>query len=146
MFPEELYKQIEAATRNRQWATANRRNRDRLRLRANCIVRSISGNGVHVCSKEGRTRDVSRGGVGLLMPLAYATDTEIHVAIQLDDGKRVDMTGIVTYAKLVRHGWYLIGVKFGKVSDKRLCGQTNQSDQKMSPSSHSAETRQTSRS
>lgn len=96
---------------------------DRRRLRAPCTVRYISPDGDHVMGREGRMRDISRSGIGFLIKHCFARGTQLHVTTHLSESKVVDFTGTVTFSRLIRLGWYAVGMQFSPVCDDRLVAQ-----------------------
>ncbi len=105
-------------------ALAYRRSSNRKRLRAPCIVRYLSSDGRYVHSTGGRMRDISCGGLGVLIERPFNPGTPVRVSISVANGKMIGFPGKVAFSKEVRHGWYLIGVRLGEVDDPRLADKS----------------------
>lgn len=92
----------------------------RRRLRSACTIRFFARDGVTVLTAEGRTRDVSRTGLGLVTSRHLMQNAAVHITVRLDGGREFRLPGEVIHARGVKGSWYLIGVRFRKLKDPRL--------------------------
>lgn len=99
---------------------ASKRASVRRRLRAPCLIRYASRDGTAVLTAPGKTRDLSRTGLGVLAKASFSAHAELYLTLILPDEKTVGLTGKVVYARGLRLGWYIVGVKLQPISDDRL--------------------------
>ncbi len=99
---------------------SNQRRRQRRRLRATCSIRFLARDGSTVLIAAGKTRDISRSGLGLLTNRHLSRDAAVHVQVRLADGKEFNLAGEVAYVRAVKGEWCLIGVRFRKLRDELL--------------------------
>lgn len=117
---EEIFSSVETAGDTLQKAWCNRRDHSRRSFRASCVVRYLAVFGSEVLEVEGSTRDLSRGGIGLVIREPLPLDTEVYVTVELATDRSVDLQGRVVFSQQIQPRWRLLGVRFGPV-DKRLC-------------------------
>ncbi len=115
-----VFQHLDAIASARTPTVPSSRRHDRRSLRVRCSICFLAFDGSHVATAFGVTRDISRSGLGLLTTQALPEDIEVKVSLILTPDQLVDMTGIVVQARLVRVGWYLVGVQFGAIHDRRL--------------------------
>ncbi len=90
--------------------TLNSRLRERFRFRMRCTVRYLGPDGSSVLETSGGTRDISTTGLGLITRCRFAPGTGLHVVVSLPLGRSTDLTGRVVFARLIRWGWYHVGM------------------------------------
>ena len=98
----------------------DRRSWLRKRLRVSCLIRYASRDERTVQTAAGKTRDLSRVGLGVLTKVSFPAQTDVHVTLTFEDGKTGVLTGKVIYTRGLRSGWYLTGVKLQPIADRRL--------------------------
>ena len=90
------------------------------RLRAPCTIHYPSPDGQGVFESRGRVREVSRTGLSLLGRQALAANTDVHLTVNLPDGRAFNLTGTVVFSREIRPQCHLIVVRLRPVDDKRL--------------------------
>ncbi len=101
-------------------AQDQRRGSERRQLRANCHVRFLSRDGVTVLETTGKTRDISRTGLGFVCKRHLAKNTHVHVIIAGPGRKSYNLTGVVMHSRAVKGDWYFVGVQFQQISESLL--------------------------
>lgn len=116
----QILKEIELASQlgENQWT--NKRVEPRRRARLECKVRYLSIDGEVVMNTSGWTRDISRTGLGFVTREHFARKVQLSACVQVSNSPPRTLTGTVVYSRMVNDGWYLTGMKFESVADKRL--------------------------
>ena len=96
------------------------RKSERRRLRVPCRIRFLARDRTTVLETTGKTRDISRTGLGLLCQRHLAKNTIVHVVVQGPDRKDFNLTGVVMHSRALQEGWYFVGMKFQKLPDDPL--------------------------
>lgn len=79
-------------------------------FRANCIVYYFPRDSFDIASVTGRTRNLSRCGVGVLAQHVFRTGEPIEVEIVLPDRPSMYMAGIATFSRIVGGTYHETGV------------------------------------
>ncbi|MBI4578652.1 MAG: PilZ domain-containing protein [Planctomycetes bacterium] len=82
----------------------------RYAFRANCTVRFLSPAGTEVVSLAGRTRNLSRGGLGILVKHVFRSGEAIEVELQLPNQPIMFMAGVVQFARYAGRGYHEVGI------------------------------------
>jgi hypothetical protein len=120
----EILDHIDGQARALGERTENRRSWLRKRLRVSCLIRYASRDDRTIQTTAGKTRDLSRVGLGVLTKVQFPAHTDVHVTLALGDEKTGVLTGKVVYSRGLRSGWYLMGVKLQPIADRRLYPDT----------------------
>lgn len=120
----ELLAEVDAFSASEQGRWAEKRDSDRRKIKTDCSIRYLGPDGQRVLTTSGRTRDISVGGLGFICPKHFLKNAPLLVTLILPDGQVKRMTGEVVYSRQVRQGWYLTGLKFSRLKDVRLLGET----------------------
>jgi hypothetical protein len=91
-------------------AQACRRKAPRDACRAPCRVRCLRGNSSSISELGGWTRNISRGGVGLVLRRMFTRDEPIEVEIRMAGRKSVFLAGLVASCRYAGRGLYEVGV------------------------------------
>ena len=86
------------------------RRQSRHPYRVDCLVRLFSFGSDRPIVLRGRTRNLSRGGVGLILRRPLAHDEPVEVEVAGPDGGRLYMAGLVRFCRYVGLGYHEIGV------------------------------------
>jgi len=116
----QILEEIELAshTGDQQWT--DKRVAPRRQARLECQVRYLSIDGEAVKDTSGWTRDISRTGLGFVTREHFARKVQLSARVQVSNSPPRTLTGTVVYSRMVNDGWYLTGMKFESVTDKRL--------------------------
>jgi hypothetical protein len=79
-------------------------------FRAGCIVYFFPKGSATVTSLAGRTRNLSRTGVGLLVRRVFSGGEPVEVEIVLPDRPSMYLAGVVTFCRYAGRGFHEIGV------------------------------------
>lgn len=90
------------------WVCKRRHPRTPLRVR--CRIRFLPPNKREVMIVPGHTRNISRGGVGLLTRRMFRSGEAVEVEILVPDRSPMYMAGLVTFCRYTERGWHEIGV------------------------------------
>lgn len=86
------------------------RRHPRYAFRAECVVRFLSGNSTEVISVAGRTRNLSRGGLGILAKHVFHIGDPVEVELQLPGQPRMYMAGLAQFVRYAGRGFHEIGI------------------------------------
>ncbi len=95
----------------RRRAKANRRFRDRLPMQLDCVVCYIGQRTDEIATLPGRTRNISRSGIGLVTRRSFYEDEPIEVRIEPPNRSVMYMAGVVRFCRYILDGFYEIGVQ-----------------------------------
>jgi len=101
-------------------AQDQRRGSKRRTLRADCGVRFLARDGATVLNTTGKTRDISRTGVGIVCKRHLAKNTHVHLIIAGPGRKDYNLTGVVMHSRAVKGDWYFVGIQFQQISESLL--------------------------
>jgi len=105
----------DSATPNREFVRWNFRI-----VRADLTVEHSTGSKVVL---PVATRNISRGGISVLHSSFVYPDSRCHVTAQLEDGRKLDMDGVVKRCNHIGGKVHELGIKFDKeISTKELLG------------------------
>lgn len=79
-------------------------------FRTDCRVRFLSPTGSDVLCLVGRTRNLSRGGIGVLVRHVFLLGDPIEVEISLPDKPVMFMAGVVQFVRYAGRGYHELGV------------------------------------
>jgi hypothetical protein len=79
-------------------------------FRATCNVRFFPQGSSTITSLPGRTRNLSRSGVGLLTRRVFRQDEPIEVEVLVPDRPKMFLAGLVTFCRYAGRGYHEIGV------------------------------------
>lgn len=85
------------------------RRHPRYAFRTDCVVRFFSTTG-KMTTLQGRTRNLSRGGIGLLVRNVFRKGEAIEVELQLPKQPRMYMAGVVQFIRYAGRGYHELGV------------------------------------
>ena len=122
---EEILAEIDGNATGRVEKWTEKRRSERKRIRLECVVRYIFPQTDTARTATGRTRDLSTTGMAVLSDIHFLRRTSVAITVPLHDGRKKQVCGKVTYSRLVREGWFLTGIQFGPVTDKRLTTAQN---------------------
>jgi len=117
--------QAEARAARRQCARSpgrERRRHVRVPFRTRCVVRYFQPGTHKILTVEGRTRDVSRAGVGLSLGCALRPGEPIELEIRRTRLPVMFLAGTVAYCRAVR-GKYAVGVRLLAAGDGPIFSQ-----------------------
>ena len=96
---------------------ADRRTSERVEVQATAVVTPLTSGGKGD-SFTVMTRDISRGGLGLLSTVALKPDQQVIVKLPGDGPDGVHVVGTVKHCKTIAGGLYSHGVQFTGVADR----------------------------
>lgn len=96
------------------WVCQRRHPRHPFRVR--CVIRFLAGGGSTVSTMPGRTRNLSRNGIALLVRRVFARDEPIEVEINVPDRPRTYMAGLVTFCRYAGRGYHELGIELKAAS------------------------------
>jgi len=97
-----------------------RRRHGRHVCRRDCKVRYVApGCGSIVCL-EGRMRNLSQGGVSLLVRRSFVPGEAIEVEVDPPIKDKVFLAGLIRFCRYVGNGYYEVGIEFKAVSARTL--------------------------
>lgn len=94
------------------------RRHPRYAFRADCVVRFFSGSFTEVMSVPGRTRNLSRGGLGLLVKHVFSISDPVEVQLQLPGQPMMYMAGLVQFVRYAGRGYHELGVALRSAGPK----------------------------
>ncbi|HOA74678.1 MAG TPA: PilZ domain-containing protein [Phycisphaerae bacterium] len=86
------------------------RRHPRYAFRTNCVVRFLSADCTQVLSVEGRTRNLSRGGLGILVRHVFNVGDPVEVEIQVPGQPRMYMAGLVQFIRYAGRAYHELGI------------------------------------
>jgi hypothetical protein len=89
---------------------ASRRTAPRQRFRAPCTVRFLEGQNRRVSQRPGRTRNLSRNGVGFVARRAFAIGEPVEVELRVPGRPPMFIAGTVEFCRSVGRGSHEVGV------------------------------------
>ena len=91
------------------WVCQRRHQRHPFRVR--CTIRYFAGGGSSISALQGRTRNLSRNGIALLVRRVFAHNEPIEVEINVPARARMYMAGLVTFCRYAGQGYYELGIQ-----------------------------------
>lgn len=116
----QILEEVELAAQTGVTGWINKRVEPRRRARLECKVRYLSPDGEIVKDTSGWTRDISRTGLGFVTREHFMRNSQLSACVQVSNSPPRTLAGIVVYSRMINDGWYLTGMKFEAVADKRL--------------------------
>jgi len=95
------------------WVCQRRHPRHPFRVR--CVIRFLAGGSSTVSALPGRTRNLSRSGIALLVRRVFAKGEPIEVEINVPDRPITYLAGLVTFCRYAGRGYHELGIEL-KVS------------------------------
>jgi len=93
----------------------------RYRFRCNCLVRFFASASMDIGALPGRTRNLSRGGMGLLIQRPFAPGEVIEVELSKCPAHGpAFLAGEVRFCRYTGRGYYEVGVAFKAASDEAI--------------------------
>jgi len=93
----------------------------RYRFRCNCLVRFFASAAMEIGALPGRTRNLSRGGLGLLIQRPFAPGEVIEVELGRCPARgRAFLAGEVRFCRYTGRGYYEVGVTLKAASDEAI--------------------------
>lgn len=80
-------------------------------FRVSCTIHFFAGGGSTVSAMPGRTRNLSRNGVALLVRRVFAKNEPIEIEINVPGRPRTYMAGLVTFCRYAGQGYHELGVE-----------------------------------
>ena len=80
-------------------------------FRSGCTVRFMPSGSGTVVAMPGRTRNLSRNGLGVLVRRVFGPQEPIEVEVTLPDRPRMFMGGLVRFCRYAGRGYYELGVE-----------------------------------
>ncbi len=80
-------------------------------FRAVCTIRFMPSGSGTVVSLQGRTRNLSRSGLGLLVRRVFSPLEPVEVEVSLPERPRMFMGGLVRFCRYAGRGYYEVGVE-----------------------------------
>ena len=113
-----LIEELDQRTASSVYQSLEQRVHARHRFRTGCIIRFVGEDGQTIKSATARTRNISRGGIGLLIRNWFRRGDAVHLTLSLPDAPKSELGGRIAFARPVRGGWFEVGVKFEPVDPK----------------------------
>ncbi len=89
-------------------------------FRTACTLRFMSSSRGSVFALPGRTRNLSRKGVSLLVRRVFALGEPVEIELQLRDRPPMFMTGLVRFCRYTSRGYHEIGVELKSASPRPI--------------------------
>lgn len=86
------------------------RRHPRYAFRADCVVRFMSAGCTDVLSVTGRTRNLSRGGLGILAKHVFSIGDPVEVELQLPGQPKMYMAGLTQFVRYAGRGFHEVGI------------------------------------
>lgn len=80
-------------------------------FRANCTVRFLPAGSFSVTKLVGRTRNLSRTGLGFLIRRVFNSGDPVEVEVLFTDRPRVFMAGLARFCRYAGNGFYEVGME-----------------------------------
>lgn len=123
---DRLCEELDAKARN-QHAGENsedywvcQRRHPRYAFRADCMVRFFSSDWSSVTALIGRTRNLSRGGLGILVRHVFKSGDPIEVQVQVPGQPTMFMAGLVQFARYAGRGYHELGIALKSAGPKPI--------------------------
>jgi hypothetical protein len=79
-------------------------------FRAACLVHFFPQGSSTVANLSGRTRNLSRSGVGLIVRRVFRAGEPVEVELLVPERPRMYLAGLVTFCRYAGHGYHEVGV------------------------------------
>lgn len=86
------------------------RRHPRYAFRADCVVRFLSSGSLEIVAITGRTRNLSRGGLGILAKHVFSVGDPVEVELQLPGQPKMYMAGPTQFIRYAGRGFHEIGI------------------------------------
>lgn len=97
------------AERDQEDWTCKRRH-PRYPFRSGCVVRFLPAGSWAISELPGRTRNLSRGGIGLLVRRTFAVGEPVELEIHTRQRPRMFMAGVVSFCRYAGRGYHEVGL------------------------------------
>lgn len=111
---------LDARARQSAGPQHQKRKSPRQTLRTVCRLRFLARDGRTPLESDGGTRDISRGGIGLVCDKPVMCGTDVRIAVRGPDERVFHLCGTVKFARSVKNDWSHLGIRFQPVSADRL--------------------------
>lgn len=98
----------------------NNRSHKRNPFRSPCTIRYVLPGAASAELVSGVTRDLSRGGLGIVVKESLPRGTSTRVTLSLPGGKTVELTGTVAFCRHAQGSWYVVGIQFKSADHPQL--------------------------
>ena len=96
------------------------RRHPRYGFRTDCTIRFICLGTFEVLSLPGRTRNLSRGGIGVIVRRAFSNGDPVEIELKLPNRQLTFMAGLVQFARYAGRGYHELGVSLRIVANNPL--------------------------
>ncbi len=90
---------------------ADHRGQARHRFRTECIVRYFGADRTAIEQTAGRTRNISRSGIAVLVKRWFRVGDPVYLILSLTDGPASHLAGKVVFARRAHGPWFELGVQ-----------------------------------
>jgi hypothetical protein len=87
-------------------------------FRASCMVRFPSPGFTQILSVRGRTRNLSRGGLGIVVKRLFNVGDPVEVEVQLPSQPVMYMAGLVQFVRYAGRGYHELGITLRAASQQ----------------------------
>ncbi len=99
-----------------------RRKLERKELHVSCVVQFFGKSNFRTCAIGGRTRNISRRGMGILVKRCFYVGEPIEVWIQPQDRSPLHAAGLVRFCRYVVDGIFEVGIELMYAGDAPIFG------------------------
>ena len=82
-----------------------------------CVVRFLPSGSWIISALDGWTRNLSRGGISLILRRMFSRDEPVEVELKLPDRQSIYFAGVVAACRYAGRGMYEVGVSLRVVND-----------------------------
>jgi hypothetical protein len=107
---------IQGESAKEYWARQRRHARHA--FHANCVARFLAPGLTQALSVTGRTRNLSRGGLGILVSHVCDMGDPVEVQLQLPDCPTIYLAGLVQFIRHAGRGYYELGIALRSTSQQ----------------------------
>ena len=86
------------------------RRHTRCAFRTDCVIRLLSSRGTEVLAVSGRTRNLSRSGVSILLKHVCTVGDAAEVELHLPGQPTTFIAGLIQFVRYAGHGYHELGV------------------------------------
>ncbi len=87
-----------------------RRERERHPFRVGCVVRFLPSGSSTAGQLRGRTRNLSRNGLGLVVRRVFAMGEPVEIEVNLAGRPRVFLAGLASFCRYAGRGYHEVGI------------------------------------
>lgn len=93
-------------------------------FRADCKVRFLPTDSFSVAELPGRTRNLSRGGLGFLVSRVFALGDPIEVEVKLPDRRTMFLAGLTRFCRYAGRGYHEVGIVLKAASPEPIFSES----------------------